>query len=282
MKEALESTAAVVLETGAGAARRSRSFAAKVDFIFDSSLPLDLSAPVVFAGYGISEKAAGYDDLAAVDVKDKIVLILSDAPGKDDPASPLQKKEVKEKYFPAAPAMRRGGGDFAKAAELFKRGALAVLVVKNDLGRGGDIQWDILAQQQVRDDKPILPDSRKRLLIPGAKGMPWEGRAILRVSREMADAILEAAGETVAGLQKKIAAKYRPQLVRPARDQPAAEQPGALRAAQERQRRRLHRGQRPAAEEARRWSSAATSTTWGAGATTSSTAPRTTPRAPAA
>jgi hypothetical protein len=210
MKEALAATAAVVLEVGAGAARRSRPFAPKVDFIFDSALPLELSAPVVFAGYGISEKAVGYDDLAAVDVKDKVVLVLSDAPGKDDPASPLQKKEVKEKYFPAVPAMRRGGNDFTKASALFKLGALAVLVVKSDLAASGDIYWDILAQQQVRDDKPILPDERKRLLIPGAKGMPWEGRGILRVSREMADAILESAGETVAGLQQKIAAKYKP------------------------------------------------------------------------
>lgn len=210
MKEALESSAGMVLETTAGAERRSRSFTARVDFTFDSSLPLDLSAPVAFAGYGISEKGAGYDDLAAVDVSDKIVMILSDAPGKDDPASPLQKKEVREKYFPAAPAGRRGGGDFAKTGELFKRGALAVLVVKNDVS-SGDVQWDILAQQQARDDKPILPDSRKRLLIPGGKGMPWEGRAVIRVSRETADAILEEGKETIAGLQKKIAAKYRPQ-----------------------------------------------------------------------
>jgi hypothetical protein len=210
MKEALESSAGIVLESGAGEARRTRAFAPQVDFVFDSSLPLDVSAPVVFAGYGISEKIVGYDDLAGVDVRDKVVLILSDAPGKDDPASPFQKKEVKEKYFPAMPSMRRGGGDFAKTGELFKRGALAVLVVKNDVG-AGDVQWDILAQQQERDDKPILPDSRKKLLIPGSPGMPWEGRSLVRVSREMADAVLAAAGETVAGLQKKIAAKYKPQ-----------------------------------------------------------------------
>jgi hypothetical protein len=211
MKEALESSAGIVLESGAGEARRTRSFAPQVDFVFDSSLPLDVSAPVVFAGYGISEKSIGYDDLAGVDVRDKVVLILSDAPGKDDPASPFQKKEVKEKYFPAMPSMRRGGADFTKASALFKRGALAVLVVKNDVSVGGDIHWEILGRSQVRDDKPILPDSRKKLLIPGSQGMPWEGRSLVRVSREMADAVLAAAGETVEGLQKKIAAKYKPQ-----------------------------------------------------------------------
>jgi hypothetical protein len=164
----------------------------------------------VFAGYGISEKSIAYDDLAGIDVAGRVVMVLSDAPGRDDPASPFQKKELKEKYFPAVPVMRRGGGDAAKLAALFQRGALAVLLVKNSLAEAGDVHWDILAREQVNDDKPILPDERKRLIIPGAKGMPWEGRSILRVSREMADAILEPAGETVAGLQKKIAAKYKP------------------------------------------------------------------------
>jgi hypothetical protein len=210
MKEALEATAAIVLESGSAASSlRSRQFAPGVDFVFSSIIPLEVSAPVVFAGYGISEKGAAYDDLAAVDVKDKVVMILSDAPGKDDPASPFQKKELKEKYFPAMPGMRGGGNDFAKAAAIFKRGALAVLIVKNSISEG-DIYWDVLSQQQVRDDKPILPDSRKKLLLPGSKGMPWEGSALVRISREMADAILAGAGETVESLQKKIAAKYKP------------------------------------------------------------------------
>lgn len=210
MKEALETSASIVLETGrSGGSRSSRPFAPGIDFIFDSIQPLEVSAAAVFAGYGISEKSAAYDDLAAVDVKDKIVLILSEAPGKDDAASPFQKKEIKEKYFPARPG-RYGGADQAKAAAIIKRGALAVLIVKNSLEESGDIQREILAQQQIRDDKPILPDSRKKLLLPGAKTMPWEGRNIVRISREMADAILENAGETIVGLQKKIAARYKP------------------------------------------------------------------------
>jgi hypothetical protein len=137
-------------------------------------------------------------------------MILSEAPGKDDAKSPFQKKEIKEKYLPAMPSMRGFGPDYAKAADLFKRGALAVLLVRNSLAEGGDIQRDILSQQQVRDDKPIIPGSRKKLLLPDGKGMPWEGRGIVRISREMANAILETAGETVESLQKKIAAKYKP------------------------------------------------------------------------
>jgi hypothetical protein len=210
MKEAVESQASAVLETVSGTARGSRAFAAEVDFSFSSMLPLEVSAPLVFAGYGISEKQAGYDDLAGIDVKDRVVLILSDAPGRDDPASPFQKnKELREKYLAPAPMRRGGGADFAKAGELFRRGAAAVLIAKSSL-QDGDIQQEIVERRRVSDDKPILPDARKRLLIPGAKGMPWEGRPIVRVSREMADALLAAAGKTVDALQKEIAARWRP------------------------------------------------------------------------
>jgi hypothetical protein len=215
LKEAVETSASASLEVvRPSGSRRVVPFAQGVDFVFSSSLPVEISAPLVFAGYGISEKSVAYDDFAAVDVKDRIVMILSDAPGRDDSASPFQKKELKEKYFPAMPASRGFGADFTKAADIFKRGALAVLIVRNSLAESGDIQRDILAQQQVHDDKPILPDSRKKLLIPGAKPMPWEGRTIVRISREMADAILAAADETVEGLQKKIAGKYRPHSLR--------------------------------------------------------------------
>ena len=214
MKEALETQAGAVLESGrSGFSRVSRTFAPGIDFVFHSLLPLEVSAPLVFAGYGISEKSISYDDLAAIDVKDKIVLILSEAPGKDDAASPFQKKEIREKYFPARPG-RHGGIDYTKATAIIKRGALAVLVARNSLAENGDVHREILAQQQVSDDKPILPDSRKKLLIPGSKAFPWEGRSIIRISREMADAILETAGETVESLQKKIASRYKPHSLR--------------------------------------------------------------------
>lgn len=210
LKEAVEISAAARLEIGRpGLGRRVVPFAQGIDFIFTSSLPLEISAPVVFAGYGISEKSIAYDDLVAIDVTDKVVLILSDAPGKDDTASPFQKKEIREKYFPAMPG-RMGGPDYTKAAAILKRGALAVLIVRNSLAAGGDIYQDILSQQQIHDDKPILPDSRKKLLLPRAKPMPWEGKNIVKISREMADTILSSANETVESLQKKITAKYKP------------------------------------------------------------------------
>jgi hypothetical protein len=210
LKEAVETSASAILEiVRPGNARRSQSFSQGVDFIFNSSQNIEISAPLIFAGYGISEKSIAYDDLAGIDVKDKIVMILTDAPGRDDNASPFQKKDIREKYFPAMPG-RRGGPDFTKASDIIKRGALAVLIVKNSLVENGDVYRDIMAQQQIHDDKPILPDDRKKLLLPGSKILPWEGRTVLRISRDMADAILANANETVERLQKKISAKYQP------------------------------------------------------------------------
>ncbi len=48
---------------------------------------VDLTAPVAFAGYGITAPELGYDDYAKVDVAGKIVLIFDHEPQEDDPRS---------------------------------------------------------------------------------------------------------------------------------------------------------------------------------------------------
>jgi len=48
---------------------------------------VDLSAPVVFAGYGITAPELGYDDYKGIDAKGKIVLVFDHEPQEDDPRS---------------------------------------------------------------------------------------------------------------------------------------------------------------------------------------------------
>lgn len=48
---------------------------------------VDLTAPVVFAGYGITAPELGYDDYKGLDVKGKIVLVFDHEPQEDDPHS---------------------------------------------------------------------------------------------------------------------------------------------------------------------------------------------------
>jgi hypothetical protein len=48
---------------------------------------VDLTAPVVFAGFGITAPELGYDDYATIDVRGKIVFIFDHEPQEDDPKS---------------------------------------------------------------------------------------------------------------------------------------------------------------------------------------------------
>jgi len=53
-----------------------------------------ISAPVVFAGYGITANEYHYDDYAGVDVKDKFVLLIRHEPQENDDKSVFQGKEL--------------------------------------------------------------------------------------------------------------------------------------------------------------------------------------------
>ena len=69
---------------------REVTYTIKQDFMpFDMTASKMVTAPVVFAGYGITAPEYGYDDYADLDVKNKIVLVLRHEPGEKDPASPF-------------------------------------------------------------------------------------------------------------------------------------------------------------------------------------------------
>jgi hypothetical protein len=48
---------------------------------------VDVTAPVIFAGYGITAPELGYDDYKGIDAKGKIVLVFDHEPQEDDPKS---------------------------------------------------------------------------------------------------------------------------------------------------------------------------------------------------
>ena len=124
--------------------------------------PEPTTAPLVFAGYGISNPDAQWDDYATLDVKDKIVVVLSGAP----------------------PGMadnnRRGAGSsFAKARAARQKGArgLVILVPEKEL-----------AQPRpgfMVKSRPIEP--RRDAAAPIS----------ISVSRESASALFEGSGSTI-------------------------------------------------------------------------------------
>lgn len=211
MKEITDVSTQINLEAKIGELSKSRNFQSGVDFTGMSSAEESVSAPVVFAGYGITEKEIGYDDFKNLNVKGKIVLILSEAPGKDNPDSPFQqKKELKEKYFPAVALGPFARGGFSKAQEIAKLGAAAILQVQNSV-KDSVMYKGMAGPRRVSDDRPIITEGRKRLSIPGAPDpMPPERSIVINITREMANAILEGAGQNIEDLQKKIETTLKP------------------------------------------------------------------------
>ncbi len=212
LREITDASTSITLEVRSGAQRKTRNFVSGVDFMSMFSGAESVEAPVVFAGYGIQEKKVNWDDFKNLDVKGKIVLILTEAPGRDNPESPFQKdKELKEKYFPAAPmaAFARRGAGFNKAREIAKLGAAAILQVQNTVSDSEMLKG--MGPRQVSDERPIINRPRRRLLLPGSQAqMPWESSPVITITRAMADAILENTGQKIEELKKKIDTTLKP------------------------------------------------------------------------
>ena len=81
----------LVLEIGG----EKRNYRPKTSFNpFGFSDEGEISGGVVFAGYGISAPELRYDDYAGLDVKDKIVLVMTHEPQETNPRSPFRSPEA--------------------------------------------------------------------------------------------------------------------------------------------------------------------------------------------
>jgi hypothetical protein len=212
-RETSDVSGTMKLETRIGAQTKSRTFQSGVDFSMRSSTAESLTAPVVFAGYGITEKVAKWDDFKKLDVKGKIVLILSEAPGKDNPKSPFQKnKKLKEKYFRTAPVMRRARGSRgpSKIQDISKRGPALIIQVQNT-GKDDTIFKQLAATRRISDERPIITRARRRLSLPGRTSPMGGGSTpVITITREIANAILESSGKTIDDLKNTIEKNLKP------------------------------------------------------------------------
>ena len=224
MKETSDSRSDITIEVNRSGMSKSRTFQGGLDyqggmFGMGGGSEGTLTAPVVFVGYGISEPSAGFDELKGMNLKGKIVLLLSDAPGRDDPKSLLQaKKELKDKYFPAAPQgdmmamMMRGGPQrFNKLDAIAKLEPAAIVQVSNT-GNDATIYNALSMVRKPSDDRPIVNQPRRRLSLAGVAGggMGRGGASATQITREMANFLLEGTGQTIDDLKKKIESTMKP------------------------------------------------------------------------
>ncbi|MBG0858691.1 MAG: M20/M25/M40 family metallo-hydrolase [Bacteroidales bacterium] len=103
-----------------------------VDFtISRATLNIKFNGPMVFVGYGLTDKANGIDDFAGINVQGKVIVRLSGFPGYNDNTSPMYKKLVGDNMRAQSEISRK------KSDALNNKGILGVidLTINNDVTR---------------------------------------------------------------------------------------------------------------------------------------------------
>jgi Zn-dependent M28 family amino/carboxypeptidase len=143
-----------------------------------------VSAPVAFAGYGISASALGYDDLAG-DVKGKILLVLDHEPGENDAASPFDGLVTSE-Y----------SNQLKKTLTAQEKGAAGVLFVTDIHAHPGPENFDASARfywpaQSPRVERYLLGAWAEKVRIPSGQ-----------ISIALAEALVRGSGKTLQELAR--------------------------------------------------------------------------------
>lgn len=221
MKEFLESKSSITLHYRKGSSNKSRTFYPDMDYMDETDRPgsfEEISAPVVFVGFGISEKSIKFDEYKGIDVKGKIVLMFSGTPQEDKKDSPFQKGKLKEKYYPSISQIRKQGYTDPKMKLAEEKGAIAVLeVASSPPSRGVAGTALYLKKIKFNDEEPIVPGERRRLsLIKDAPYWSWDRLPKFWISYEMAEHILGFPGKggnhsSPETLAKRINKNFKPQ-----------------------------------------------------------------------
>jgi hypothetical protein len=219
MKEFLESERSITLYHRIGASNKTRTFYPDKDYINTTNRPgsfEEISAPIVFVGFGVSENSIKFDEYKGMDVKGKIVLMFSGFPREDKEDSPFNKGKLKEKYYPTVQQMRKQGFDSPKMKLAEEKGAVAVLEVTPSL-KGRSISAITQQYRQINDEEPIIPGKSRSLSLNNSTPYwPWDRVPDFYISREMAELILGLppkgkTGEQLEELAKKIEENFKPQ-----------------------------------------------------------------------
>lgn len=193
-REILSSSSSAEAVWTKGGLSRSTSFLEGEDFSYYASGTQTLTAPVVFVGYGIQESSLKFDDYKNIDVKGKFVLMIDEAPGKDNPDSPFNKDKMKEKYYPQRRFRRGTTNPKVKAA--MDNGAAGILMVQNgETPTSSLASRNLASQRSVNDERPIIPGARRRLSLLETSGRGSDSIPTIQISRSMADTLLGFVGE---------------------------------------------------------------------------------------
>jgi Zn-dependent M28 family amino/carboxypeptidase len=142
---------------------------------------VDIDAPIVFVGYGVTAPEYKWDDYAGVDVKGKVVLIIVGDPPSDDP------------NFFAGKALTYYGRWTYKYEQAARRGAIgALLIHRTDLASYG---WPVV-QNSGSGEKTFLASD----MNPQVAAAAW-------IHHDVADKLFAASGLGTADAEIALAGK---------------------------------------------------------------------------
>ncbi|PAY19265.1 peptidase M28 [Rhodopirellula sp. SM50] len=158
-----------------------------------------VSAPVVFAGYGISSETHEYDDYQTIDARGSIVMLLRKEPGASDPDSPFDGvKNTRHAYFAT------------KVSNAIEHGAVAVLIVNDPDSTREAVQkvQNRIDQEQRRTERLAemlsnLPQQAVKNRAATAEKIAGTDRMIAAMQSELASARRGILGITDAGTKSK-------------------------------------------------------------------------------
>jgi hypothetical protein len=163
----------------------------RTDFSGGFKNEVKVSAPVVFAGYGISAPEYEYDDYANIDASGKIVLMFDHEPQEDDPRSVFN-----------GTGHTIHAGRAVKVANARRHGALAVLIASEPLRRHAGLLEP--TPRGANQGQPLRASAPTQALDDAGQIPAFS------VSDKVLSELLSALGEQPADLQRAIDSPLRP------------------------------------------------------------------------
>lgn len=162
---------------------------------------IEISAPVVFAGFGITAPELNYDDYAGIDVHGKIVLVFNHEPQEADANSVFNGKgntRFTNNNYKLFNAQRHGAVAVIAMPDPNHQGPLRAAPAGAQAGRGQGGR----GQNQQFANRPRIPTEA---LAEGGPSIP-----LFTISPRLAEDLFGAAGKKAADLQSNIDAKAAP------------------------------------------------------------------------
>jgi hypothetical protein len=164
---------------------RTRDFTMGPDFTLGRQGNVDaaVTAPLVFAGYGIAAPEYAYDDFKGVDVRGKVVIVLTHEPQEHDPKSRFKGRYNTVHAF-----------NWWKPEVIRQHGATAILIVQEQTPDRTTVR-----KTSGPTNGRIRTDRGSHTLTSPFWDLPF-----FTISRNVADELLRPSGKTIDQLQNEI------------------------------------------------------------------------------